>query len=188
MKLTEITAKFQALNPYDPDEVPDLLNLTDDNYVCKCSHELKSEHDEAGICEVRGCKCKAKKKVRRQLWGVGIAAKRYTLFEKILDRTGKFIRHQNRQSQSPRHRLPVSAEKQPEELEKRRATVGLRDVGLHRARISGIEAQTTRLGFPPANDALLRIYLERAQDAGNVGWRTPPQFHVHGDDLRDVLV
>ena len=85
-----ITAKFQALNPYDPDEVPDLLNLTDDNYVCECSHELKSEHDEAGACEVRGCNCKEKKKVRRQLWGVGIAAKRYTLFEKVFNQNGDF--------------------------------------------------------------------------------------------------
>jgi hypothetical protein len=84
-----ITAKFRALNPYDADEVPDLLNLTDDNCVCKCSHELESEHDEAGICTARGCKCKARKKVRRQLWGLGIAAKRYALFEKILDRRGK---------------------------------------------------------------------------------------------------
>jgi hypothetical protein len=83
------TAKFRLLNPYDPDDVPDLLNLTDDNYVCTCSHELKSEHDESGICEVRGCKCKAKKQVRRELWGVGIAAKRYTLFEKVLNRRGK---------------------------------------------------------------------------------------------------
>ncbi|HKH98312.1 MAG TPA: hypothetical protein VJ999_04325 [Candidatus Sulfotelmatobacter sp.] len=84
-----ITAKFQALNPYDPDVVQDLLNLTDDNYVCKCSHELKTEHDEAGVCEVRGCNCNAKKKVRRQLWGVGIAAKRYALLEKVLNRRGK---------------------------------------------------------------------------------------------------
>ncbi len=84
-----ITAKFQALNPYDPDEVPDLLNLTDDNYVCTCSHELKTDHDETGVCQVRGCKCKAKKKVWRQLWGLGIAAKRYTLFEKLLDGRGK---------------------------------------------------------------------------------------------------
>jgi len=86
-----ITAKFQKLNPYDPDAVSDLLNLTDDNYVCECSHELKSEHDEAGICEVRECGCKAKRKVRRQLWGVAIAAKRYALFEKVLDERGKLI-------------------------------------------------------------------------------------------------
>jgi hypothetical protein len=84
-----ITAKFQSLNPYDPNEVPDLLNLTDDNYVCKCSHELKTEHDEAGICKVRGCDCKARKKVRRQLWGIGIAAKRYALFEKVVSENGK---------------------------------------------------------------------------------------------------
>jgi len=88
-EVDDITAKFQALNPYNPNEVPDLLNLTDDNYVCTCSHELKTEHDETGVCAVRGCKCKAKKKVRRQLWGVGIAAKRYALFEKVLDRRGK---------------------------------------------------------------------------------------------------
>jgi hypothetical protein len=88
-EVDRITAKFQALNPYDPNEVPDLLNLTDDNYVCKCSHELKSEHDEAGSCEVRGCNCRAKKKLRRQLWGVGIAAKRYTLFEKIFGKNDK---------------------------------------------------------------------------------------------------
>lgn len=82
-------AKFQALNPYDPETVPDLLNLTDDNYVCTCSHELKSEHNEPGACEIPGCKCISKKKVRRQLWGLGIAAKRYTLFEKVLDGSGK---------------------------------------------------------------------------------------------------
>ncbi len=83
-----ITAKFRALNPYNPNEVRDLLNLTDDNYVCTCSHELKTEHDETGVCAVRGCKCKAEKKVRRQLWGLGIAAKRYALFEKVLDGSG----------------------------------------------------------------------------------------------------
>lgn len=88
-EIDRITAKFQDLNPYDPNAVPDLLNLTDDNSVCICSHELKSEHDEAGVCIIRGCDCKARKKARRQLWGVGIAAKRYTLFEKILDRNGK---------------------------------------------------------------------------------------------------
>jgi hypothetical protein len=71
--------------------VPELLNLTDDNFVCKCSHELKSDHDESGACEVRGCNCKAKKKLRRQLWGVGIAAKRYTLFEKIIDQNDTFV-------------------------------------------------------------------------------------------------
>jgi hypothetical protein len=90
-EVDRITAKFQALNPYDPDEVPELLNLTDDNNVCKCSHELKNEHDEAESCEVRGCNCRAKKKVRRQLWGVGIAAKRYTLFEKVFDQKGNVI-------------------------------------------------------------------------------------------------
>ena len=90
-KVDRIAAKFQALNPYDPHEVQDLLNLTDDNYVCKCSHELKSEHDESGVCEVHGCNCKAKNKVRRQLWGVGIAAKRYALFEKVFDTRGKLI-------------------------------------------------------------------------------------------------
>jgi len=88
-EVDRITAKFQALNPYDPNEVQDLLSLTDDNYVCACSHELKTEHDEAGVCEVRGCKCYPKTKIRRQLWGVGIAAKRYALFEKVLDRRGK---------------------------------------------------------------------------------------------------
>jgi len=90
-RVDRITAKFQSLNPYDPDAVPDLLNLTDDNYICKCSHELKSEHDETGNCEVRGCDCKAKKKERRQLWGVGIAAKRYTLFEKVCGQDKKFV-------------------------------------------------------------------------------------------------
>jgi hypothetical protein len=90
-EVNRIIAKFQALNPYDPREVRDLLNLTDDNYVCKCSHELKSEHDQAGVCTVGGCKCKAKNAIRRHLWGVGIAAKRYTLFEKIFDRNGKLI-------------------------------------------------------------------------------------------------
>jgi len=109
-EVDRITAKFRALNPYDPNEVPDLLNLTDDNYVCTCSHELKTEHDEAGACEVLGCKCTAKKKIRRQIWGVGIAAKRYTLFEKVLDRRGKLTdikianpkAHGNRFSVSPK--------------------------------------------------------------------------------------
>src|SRR5262249_21286795 len=84
-EVDQITAKFRTLNPYDPDAVHDLLNLTDDNYVCKCSHEMKSEHDQAGNCEVRGCSCKGKRKVRRQLWGVAVAAKRYALFEKLFD-------------------------------------------------------------------------------------------------------
>jgi hypothetical protein len=88
-EVDRITAKFQSLNPYDPNEVPDLLNLTDDNYVCKCSHEFKTEHGESGICKVRGCDCKARKKVRRQLWGIGIAAKRYALFEKVVSENGK---------------------------------------------------------------------------------------------------
>jgi hypothetical protein len=90
-EVDRITAKFQALNPYDPGAVQELLNLTDDNSVCRCSHELKNDHDEAGVCEVRGCKCKMKKKVRRQLWGVGIAAKRYALIEKIPDERGKLV-------------------------------------------------------------------------------------------------
>src|SRR5579872_3423414 len=80
-EVDRITKKFRLLNPYDADVVEELLNLTDDNYVCQCSHELKNQHDDAGACEVRGCRCKAKKKVRRQLWGLGIAAKRYALFE-----------------------------------------------------------------------------------------------------------
>jgi hypothetical protein len=83
-----IVAKFQALNPYDPSAVRDLLNLTDDNYSCACSHEL-NEHDDVGVCEVRGCSCKTTKKVRRQLWGLGIAAKRYTLFAGALAKNGK---------------------------------------------------------------------------------------------------
>jgi hypothetical protein len=87
-EVDHLTAKFRKLNPYDQNAVPDLLTLTDDNYVCACSHEFKSEHNDAGVCEVRGCKCKAATKVRRQLWGVAIAAKRYTLFEKVLDRDG----------------------------------------------------------------------------------------------------
>jgi DNA polymerase type B, organellar and viral len=90
-EVDQITAKFRALNPYDPETVRELLNLTDDNHVCICSHELKSEHDEYGSCEVPGCQCQAAKEVRRQLWGLGIAAKRYVLFEKVLDRFGKLI-------------------------------------------------------------------------------------------------
>lgn len=86
-EVDQITAKFQALNPYDPAEVKDLLNITDENYTCRCSHELK-EHDDSGICEMPGCQCKAKTKVRRQLWGLGISAKRYTLLEKIFDKSG----------------------------------------------------------------------------------------------------
>ena len=100
----------------------------------------------------------------------------------------QFTRHKNRQPQSPRHRLSVSAERQSEGLEKGCTTVGLRDVGLHRARIPGIEAYTTRLGSPSTNDAFLRFYMERVQDAGNMGTRAPPQFHVHGNDFSDVLV
>ncbi|PYU20220.1 MAG: hypothetical protein DMG30_21855, partial [Acidobacteria bacterium] len=90
-EVDRIIAKFQALNPYDPETVPDLLNLTDDNYVCKCSHDLKSEHDEAGRCQVRSCNCKARKQVRQQLWGLAVAAKRYTLFEKVLDQSGQLL-------------------------------------------------------------------------------------------------
>jgi hypothetical protein len=88
-EVEQITDKFRALNPYDQGVVPDLLNLTDDNYVCACSHELKIEHDESGACKVRGCKCKTKRKVQRQLWGLAIAAKRYALFEKVFDKRGK---------------------------------------------------------------------------------------------------
>jgi hypothetical protein len=40
---------------------------------------------------VQGCNCKAKEKVRRQLWGVGIAAKRYALFQKIFNERGKLV-------------------------------------------------------------------------------------------------
>jgi hypothetical protein len=65
-----------------------LLNLTDDNWACECSHEV-TEHNEGGVCEARGCSCKTTKKVRRQLWGLGVAAKRYALFEKILAKDGK---------------------------------------------------------------------------------------------------
>jgi hypothetical protein len=87
-EVDRITAKFQEINPYDKNEVKDLLNITDDNYGCGCSHEIKSEHNEAGACEVQGCKCGAVKKVRRQLWGVAIAAKRYAVFEKVQDQLG----------------------------------------------------------------------------------------------------
>ena len=83
-----MVAKFRALSPYDTDVVQDLLNLIDDNFICQCSHELKSDHDNSGACEVHGCHCKATQKVRRQLWGVGVAAKRYTLFEKVFDKHG----------------------------------------------------------------------------------------------------
>jgi hypothetical protein len=86
-EVDQITAKFQALNPYDPAVVKDLLNLTDENYVCQCSHELK-EHDDSGTCGMPKCHCKARIKVRRQLWGLGIAAKRYTLLEKNFDKNG----------------------------------------------------------------------------------------------------
>jgi len=85
-----IADKFQKLNPYDPDAVRDLLNLTDDNFACNCSHEL-DEHDEARVCEMHGCSCKTAKEVPRQLWAVGIAAKRYTLFDKVLGDNGKVI-------------------------------------------------------------------------------------------------
>jgi hypothetical protein len=42
-------------------------------------------------CKVCGCDCKARKKVRRQLWGIGIAAKRYALLEKVVSENGKLI-------------------------------------------------------------------------------------------------
>ena len=89
-EVDQIRAKFQVLNPYDPEVVKDLLNLTDENYVCRCSHELK-EHGDSGICEMPGCQCKAKRKTRRQLWGLGIAAKRYTLLEMMFDKNGNLI-------------------------------------------------------------------------------------------------
>jgi hypothetical protein len=79
-----------VLSPYNPEVVTDLLNLTDDNYVCKCSHELK-EHDDSGRCEIPECYCKAKNKVRRQLYGLGIASKRYTLLEKVFNDKGKLV-------------------------------------------------------------------------------------------------
>jgi hypothetical protein len=44
-----------------------------------------------GICEVPGCPCTKANKKRRQLWGLAIAAKRYTLFEKVHDERGKLI-------------------------------------------------------------------------------------------------
>src|SRR6516225_1719955 len=47
-----MVAKFRALSPYDTDVVQDLLNLIDDNFICQCSHELKSDHEENGVCEV----------------------------------------------------------------------------------------------------------------------------------------
>ena len=90
-EVDQLTAKFQELNPYDKNDVKDLLNLTDDNYVCACSHELKSEHGETGPCEVKACNCKSAKKTRRQLWGIAIAAKRYALFEKLSDKNGSLI-------------------------------------------------------------------------------------------------
>lgn len=90
-EVDQLTAKFQQLNPYDKNDVKDLLNLTDDNYVCGCSHEIKSEHNEAGACELQGCNCRAVKKVGRQLWGVAVAAKRYALFEVVLDKGGKLV-------------------------------------------------------------------------------------------------
>ena len=123
-EVDRITAKFQALNPYDPDTVPDLLNLTDDNYVCTCSHELKTEHDEAGNCEVLGCNCRSKKKVRRQLWGIGIAAKRYTLFEKIFDRNDK-LSISRLLTPKPTALVSVSTKGQSEGLEERCSAVGL---------------------------------------------------------------
>jgi len=85
-----IATKFQELSPYDPRAVRELLNLTDDNWVCECSHEL-NEHNDKDVCEVFGCSCKTTTKVRRQLWGLGVAAKRYALFEKIFAKNGKVI-------------------------------------------------------------------------------------------------
>jgi hypothetical protein len=40
------------------------------------------------------------------------------------------------------------------------------------------------MGFASPDDALHGVYMECAQDAWNVGRRTTPQFHVHGDDFR----
>jgi len=66
--------------------------------------------------------------------------------------------------------------------------MGLRDVGPHRSGISWVEAQPSRLGFTPANDALLGVYVECVQNAENVGWSAPAQPHVHGNDFSEVLV
>jgi hypothetical protein len=124
-EVDRITAKFRTLNPYDPGEVPGLLNLTDDNYVCECSHELTSEHDENGVCKGLGCNCKAQKRTRRQLWGVGIAAKRYTLFEKVLDEGGGLtdIKSVNPKAHGIGFLYPPKDS--PKGLEKRCATLGL---------------------------------------------------------------
>jgi len=68
-QVEDIIAKFQRLSPYNRDVVKDLLNLTDDNYVAP----------------------DAKTKVQRQLWGLGVASKRYTLFEKSFDQKDNLI-------------------------------------------------------------------------------------------------
>ena len=110
-EVDRIIEKFQVLNPYDLDAVPDLLNLTDDNYACKCSHALKSEHDEAGVCMIPGCDCKARRKVRRQLWGLGVAAKRYVLFEKVMDKDERVTDVKIVNPKAHGIGLPVSAER-----------------------------------------------------------------------------
>ena len=60
---------------------------------------------------MRGFDCKAKKKLPRQLWGVGIADKRYTLFEKIFDQNDKLIDIKVVNPQGARHRFPLPAKK-----------------------------------------------------------------------------
>lgn len=64
-----ILSRFQHLNPYDCKVVPSLLDLTDDNYIDP----------------------QAETKIQRQLWGLGVASKRYTLFEKIVDQKQNLI-------------------------------------------------------------------------------------------------
>src|SRR6266849_2474837 len=53
-------------------------------------------------------------------------------------------------------------------LEKGGALVGLRDVGLHRARLPRTKARPARLGFALSDDAFLCLHLECAQDARHV--------------------
>jgi len=183
-----ITGKFQALNPYDPNTVPDLLNLTDDNSVCKCSHELKTEHDEAGVCNVRGCDCEAERKVRRQLWGVGIAAKRYALFEKVVDKNGKLtdVRIVNPKAHGIGFLYPP---KQNPKNWKRDAPLWVYEMWKYIVcGFLGLKRTRPDWASLPQMMRFSVSTWKRAQDVGNVEGRTATQFHVYGNDLRGILV
>ena len=166
-EVENIKTKFRTLNPYDPDAVKELLNLTDDNYVCKCSHELK-EHDDSGVCQVSNCNCNTRTKERRQLWGLSIAAKRYTLLEKIFDQDGRLfdIKIVNPKAHGigylypPRDNPKNWKKDAPLWVYEMWDYIARGFLGLERAALMGVIA---------ADDALLCLHLECAQDAWQVG-------------------